>query len=198
MESQRNGYLISDDSDRVDVDVTWAFLRTAYWSPNVAREIVETSIHNSLCFGLYAPDGSQVGFARAVTDRATFAWLADVFVLEPHRGRGLGVWLVETVLGHPDLQRVRQMMLATADAHGLYRRFGFEVEDPGRLLTLQRGRGACAHGSGREQGEDREEDIEGEIGGGQDEGAETAKSTGGATSGEPGGAAEVEEDPSRA
>jgi GNAT superfamily N-acetyltransferase len=142
MEWVRNGYLISDDRDRVDVDATWAFLRTAYWSPNVPREIVETSIRNSLCLGLYAPDGSQAGFARAVTDLATFAWLADVFVLESHRGRGLGVWLVETVLAHPDLERVRQMILATADAHGLYRRFGFEVEEPGRLLTLQRRRDA--------------------------------------------------------
>jgi GNAT superfamily N-acetyltransferase len=140
VERDRGGYVISDDPDRVDVDVTWGFLRTAYWSPNVPREIVEASIRNSLCFGLYAPDGAQAGFARAVTDRATFAWLADVFVLEPHRGLGLGVWLVETVLEHPDLEPVRQVILATADAHDLYRRFGFEDESPGRLLSLQRPR----------------------------------------------------------
>jgi GNAT superfamily N-acetyltransferase len=140
VERERDGYLISDDRARLDVDAIWGFLRTAYWSPNVPREVVASSIPNSLCFGLYAPDGSQAGFARAVTDRATFAWLADVFVLEPHRGRGLGVWLVETVLEHPDLQGVRQVILATADAHDLYRRFGFEDEAPGRLLSLQRRR----------------------------------------------------------
>lgn len=138
MEWRRDGYVISDDPDRVDLDATWGFLRTAYWSPNVPREVVKASIRNSLCFGLYSPDGSQAGFARTVTDRATFAWLADVFVLEPHRGRGLGVWLVEIVLSHPDLERVRQVILATADAHDLYRRFGFEDERPGRLLSLQR------------------------------------------------------------
>jgi GNAT superfamily N-acetyltransferase len=138
MEWERDGYVISDDRDRVDIDTTWGFLRTAYWSKGVPRETVERSIAGSIPFGLYAPDGSQAGFARAVTDRATFAWLADVFVLEPHRGRGLGVWLVETVLRHPDLARVRQVILATADAHDLYRRFGFEDELPGRLLSLQR------------------------------------------------------------
>jgi GNAT superfamily N-acetyltransferase len=144
VERERDGYLISDDPARLDIEAIWRFLRTAYWSPNVPREVVAASISNSLCFGLYAPDGSQAGFARAVTDRATFAWLADVFVLEPHRGRGLGVWLVDTVLQHPDLERVRQVILATADAHDLYRRFGFADESPGRLLSLQRRRGATS------------------------------------------------------
>jgi GNAT superfamily N-acetyltransferase len=84
-------------------------------------------------FGLYPPAATQAGFARVVTDRARFAWLADVFVLEAHRGAGLGVWLVETVLSHPDLTAVR-FVLGTADAHGLYERFGFEPADPGRIM----------------------------------------------------------------
>jgi GNAT superfamily N-acetyltransferase len=121
------GYEISTDPARLDLDLIHRFLsREAYWSPGVPRDVVERALANSLCFGLFAPGGAQAGFARAVTDRATFAYLADVFVLPEHRGRGLGVWLVETVLAHPDLQGLRRIELATVDAHGLYERFGFE------------------------------------------------------------------------
>lgn len=120
-----NGYEISTDRDRLDVDYIHAFLTTSYWSPGVSREVVERAIAGSLCFGLYAPGGGQAGFGRVVTDRATYAYLADVFVGEEHRGRGLGVWLVRTVLEHPDLQGLRRWALATADAHALYARFGF-------------------------------------------------------------------------
>jgi GNAT superfamily N-acetyltransferase len=120
-----NGYEISTHPARLDVDVIHGYLREAYWSPGVARDVVERSIARSLCFGLYAPDGAQAGFARAVTDGATFAWIADVFVLEAHRGRGLGVWLMQTLLAHPELQGLRRIVLATKDAHGLYERFGF-------------------------------------------------------------------------
>jgi GNAT superfamily N-acetyltransferase len=120
-----NGYEISTDLARLDVDVIHGYLREAYWSPGVARDVVERSIARSLCFGLYAPDGAQAGFARAVTDGATFAWIADVFVLEAHRGRGLGVWLMQTLLAHPELQGLRRIVLATKDAHRLYERFGF-------------------------------------------------------------------------
>ena len=134
MEWRRDGYLISTDAGRLDREAIWRFLRTSYWSPNVPREVVERSIEHSLVFGLYAPGGAQAGFARAITDRATFAWVADLFVLEQHRGRGLGVWLVETVLSHPDLEAVRKVMLATADAHGLYERFGFAPSDPQRTM----------------------------------------------------------------
>lgn len=120
------GYEISTDRERLDLDVVHPYLsEEAYWSPGVARAVVERAVANSLCFGLYAPDGAQAGFARAVTDRATFAYLGDVFVLAAHRGRGLGVWLVETMLAHPDLQGLRRIELATVDAHGLYARFGF-------------------------------------------------------------------------
>jgi GNAT superfamily N-acetyltransferase len=134
MEWTSDGYLISTDPARLDRAAIWGFLRTAYWSPGVELEVVERSIEGSLPFGLYAPDGEQAGFARVVTDRATFAWLADVFVLSPHRGRGLGVWLVETVLSHPDLQDLRLIVLATADAHTLYGRFGFKRVVSERLM----------------------------------------------------------------
>lgn len=127
-------YEISTDPARLDVDVIHGFLRTAYWSPGVAREVVERSIANSIPFGLYAPDRAQAGFARVITDRATFAYLGDVFVLPEHRGRGLGVWLVETVLAHPDLQGLRRFHLATFDAHTLYERFGFRPSDPAVMM----------------------------------------------------------------
>jgi GNAT superfamily N-acetyltransferase len=105
----------------------------AYWSPGVSRERVERSIENSIVFGLYH-GAEQIGFARVVTDRAAFAYLADVFVISEHRGRGLGKWLVETVLSHPDLQGLRKFILGTADAHSLYERFGFRPVDPSRMM----------------------------------------------------------------
>lgn len=135
MQLERDGYVISDERARLDVGVIWEFLRSAYWSPGVARDVVERSIEGSLAYGLYAPDGSQAGFGRVVTDGATFAWLADVFVLEPHRGKGLGVWLVETILGQPELRDLRVILLGTMDAHGLYERFGFERAEEGRYMT---------------------------------------------------------------
>ena len=130
----RDGYEISTDPDRLDREAIHAFLRTAYWSEGIEREVVDRSIESSIPFGLYASDGSQAGFARAVTDGSTFAWIADVFVLEPHRGRGLGVWLVETALAHPEVRDARRVMLGTADAHGLYERFGFRSPIEGRMM----------------------------------------------------------------
>ena len=134
-----HGYEISTARERIDVGVVHRYLsEDAYWSPGVARAVVERAIANSLCFGLYDPEGAQAGFARAVTDRATFAYLADVFVLEGHRGRGLGAWLVETVLAHPDLQGLRRIELATVDAHALYERFGFApLERVERFLAIE-------------------------------------------------------------
>lgn len=129
-----HGYEISTDPARLDLDVIHGFLRETYWAKDTTRATVERSIANSIPFGLYAPDGAQAGFARVVTDRAVFAYLGDVFVLPEHRGRGLGVWLVETVLAHPDLQGLRRFHLATADAHGLYARFGFRPSDPARMM----------------------------------------------------------------
>jgi GNAT superfamily N-acetyltransferase len=104
----------------------------------VPREVVERSIDNSLNFGLFDPSGSQIGFARMVTDRAAFGYLADVFVLEHERGHGLGRWLIETVLAHPDLQGLRRITLGTKDAHTLYESYGFKAADSSRLMTLER------------------------------------------------------------
>jgi GNAT superfamily N-acetyltransferase len=121
----RDEYTISCDPARLDLGVVCGFLSgESYWARGRSRERVERSVKNSLSFGLYK-GGAQVGFARVVTDYATFAWLADVFVLDSERGRGLGVWLVETIMAHPDLQEVRRWLLATRDAQELYRRFGF-------------------------------------------------------------------------
>lgn len=126
MNAQRDGYTISTDRARLDRDVIHRFLcQDSYWSRGVPRDLVDRSIDNALCFGLYAPDGALAGFARAVTDAATVAYVGDVFVLEAHRGRGLGVWLMETLLAHPELQGLRRIELGTADAHTLYERFGF-------------------------------------------------------------------------
>ncbi|HET6685749.1 MAG TPA: GNAT family N-acetyltransferase [Jiangellaceae bacterium] len=132
MRRQReDGYEVSDDPARLDLDTIHGFLRTAYWSPGVTRQTVEASVAGSLPMGLYAPDGTQAGYARAVTDRATFGYLADVFVLPEHRGRGLSRFLVRALLEHPDLTTLRRWMLATADAHGIYEALGFApLDDP--------------------------------------------------------------------
>ena len=122
--ARRDRYEVSTDSARLDVDVIHDFLASSYWSPGIPRETVERAIAGSLNFGLYA-NGAQIGFARVVTDGATYAYLADVFVLPAHRGAGLGVWLVECVLAHPALAGLRRFALATRNAHSLYARFGF-------------------------------------------------------------------------
>ncbi|MFL5782160.1 MAG: GNAT family N-acetyltransferase [Thermoleophilaceae bacterium] len=133
-----HGYEISTDRSRLDRRAIHAFLTEAYWSPGVPFDVVDRSIERSLCLGLYAPGGEQAGFARVVTDAASFAYLGDVYVLEEHRGRGLGKWLVETALDHPDLAGVRRLVLATADAHSLYARFGFQPADSGRVMERLR------------------------------------------------------------
>jgi N-acetylglutamate synthase-like GNAT family acetyltransferase len=120
-----DGFEVDTDGSRLDIDAIHGFLRTAYWSPGIPRSVVERAVANSANFGLYAPPGQQIGFARVVTDWASFALLADVFVLDDWRGRGLGVWLVEMVLTRPELQDLRQIHLGTRDAQGLYSRFGF-------------------------------------------------------------------------
>jgi GNAT superfamily N-acetyltransferase len=138
--SRRDGYEISTDPGRLDLDAVHAFLTTSYWSPGVPRDTVERAARGSLPFGLYAPDGAQVGYARVVSDGASFAWIADVYVLEAHRGHRLGVWLMETVLAHPQLRDLRRITLATKDAHGLYERFGFRpLPDPERYMLLRPG-----------------------------------------------------------
>jgi GNAT superfamily N-acetyltransferase len=124
-EWKRNGLLVSTDPTKLDVDAIHAFLTHAYWCEGIPREIVERAVQHSLCFGLY--DGTvQVGLARVVTDYAVFAYLCDVYVLEGHRDRGLGKWLIECVMAHPQLQGLRRFNLATRDAHSLYAQFGFQ------------------------------------------------------------------------
>ena len=123
-EWRRGEYLISTDRSRLNLGVIHDFLSTSYWAAGVPEDVVKRSVVNSLVFGVYRGK-EQVGFARVVTDYATFAYLADVFVLEAHRGRGLGKWLIEVVLSHPDLRGLRRWLLATGDAHELYRKYGF-------------------------------------------------------------------------
>ena len=122
---QRDDYLISTDKDRLEIHFIHDFLANqAYWALGRSFDSVKRSIDHSLNFGVYKND-QQIGFARVVTDFATFAWLADVFVIEEHRGHGLGVWLIEVITNHPELQGLRRWILATRDAHDLYRRVGF-------------------------------------------------------------------------
>ncbi len=131
-------YAISPDRDRLDLDVVHGYLSNeSYWSPGVSRDVVERAIANSVPFGVYRGQ-AQVGFARVVTDRATFAWIADVFILPDHRGKGLSKRLMAAILAHPDLQGLRRWLLATADAHGLYRQFGFaELHNTGRFMAIE-------------------------------------------------------------
>jgi GNAT superfamily N-acetyltransferase len=136
VERHRGGYVISTDPSRLDPDAIHAYLTRSYWAEGIPRETVAHALAHSLCFGLYH-DGAQIGLARVVTDYATVAYLCDVYVLESYRGQGLGVWLIETVMAHPDLQGLRRFSLATRDAHELYRRFGFEsIADPSRLMQI--------------------------------------------------------------
>jgi GNAT superfamily N-acetyltransferase len=138
LEVARGEYSISADPARLDVEAIHAFLTTAYWSEGIGRDLVARALDGSLCFGLYHGI-VQVGFARVVTDRATFAYLCDVYVLPAHRGKGLGEWLIETVMSHPDLQGLRRFTLVTKDAQGLYRKFGFtEIAAEGRHMEIAR------------------------------------------------------------
>jgi GNAT superfamily N-acetyltransferase len=133
---RRGDYAITTDAKRLDVQAIHGFLSRSYWSSGVPLAVVQRAIDHSLCFGLFH-HAEQVGFARVISDRATFAYLADVYVLEAHRGRGLSKWLMQTLRAHPDLQGLRRFMLATRDAHELYRRFGFtELTFPARLMEV--------------------------------------------------------------
>jgi GNAT superfamily N-acetyltransferase len=135
----RGGYTLSSDPTKLDVVAMHAYLSRSYWSPGIPLEIVAAAARNSLCFGLYDAQGKQVGLARVVTDHATFAYLCDVYVLEEHRGKGLGKWMVETVCAHPALTGARRVMLGTRDAHELYRRHGFAAPpNDGVLMQILR------------------------------------------------------------
>jgi len=134
-EWQRGDYIISTNDARLDLNVIHDYLsNSSYWATGRSVETIKRSIENSLTFGLYKSE-SQIGFARIVTDYATFAWVADVFVLDSFRGQGLGTWLMEVILSHPELQGFRRWTLSTKDAHELYRKFGFtELKRPERWM----------------------------------------------------------------
>ena len=138
MKKQAGDYTVSSDKTRLDLAAIHGFLHTCYWAEGIPREVVARSIDHSLCFGAYLETGQkseQAGFARVVTDHATFAYIADVFVLPPHRARGLGVALIDAVVNDSRLRGIRTWTLFTADAHDLYRKFDFEVpENPTRLM----------------------------------------------------------------
>ena len=132
---QRGVYEISTDLSRLNLDLIHQYLSTqTYWASGRSLEVVQRSIENSFPFGLYK-ENEQVGFARVVTDYATFAWIADVFILPEHRGQGLSKWMMEVVIEHPRLQGFRRWVLATKDAHGLYEKFGFiQLHRPERWM----------------------------------------------------------------
>ncbi len=131
-----NQFSIRTDTTRFDLNMIHGFLVDAYWCKGISRELVKKAMHNSLAFGIF-DEANQVGYARVITDKTTFAYLADVFVLPTHRGRGLSQLLMQAILKHKDLQNLRRFMLATKDAHGLYKQFGFtELTMPERFMQL--------------------------------------------------------------
>jgi GNAT superfamily N-acetyltransferase len=134
-EWHHEGFTISTDPARLDRALIMDFLAGTYWGQSIPRDRLERSIDHALVFGLYEAGGGQVGFGRVVTDYARFAWLSDVFVLEAWRGRGLGKWLVETILAHEPLAGVTRWLLATRDAHALYRPLGFTEAPQGRFMV---------------------------------------------------------------
>lgn len=137
-ERRRDGFTISTDPQRLDLDAIHAFLSTSYWAAGIPREILERALRGSLCFGLYEGE-RQIGLARVITDSATYAYLCDVYVLPEMRGRGLGTWLMQCVMEHPDLQGLRRFSLVTRDAHELYRPLGFtEIKSPERHMEIVR------------------------------------------------------------
>jgi N-acetylglutamate synthase-like GNAT family acetyltransferase len=137
MEITKEKYTISTDHSKLDIDFIHKYLSVySYWAKEIPVAIVVKAIENSLCFGLYEGN-KQIGFARMVTDKATFAYMADVFIDEHYRGIGLSKWLVATMLAHPDMQGLRRLMLATRDAQGLYAQFGFTpITNPERLMQM--------------------------------------------------------------
>jgi N-acetylglutamate synthase-like GNAT family acetyltransferase len=139
VEYRRGEFLISTSRERLDLDVVHGFLTKCYWAKGIPREIVARSIEHALCFGIYNEEGAQVGFARVISDFATIAYVGDVFVLETHRGQGLGKWLMQCITQHPALQNLRRWILTTRDAHGLYSQVGFTpVKAPERFMELHR------------------------------------------------------------
>jgi N-acetylglutamate synthase-like GNAT family acetyltransferase len=132
----KNEFTISTDKSKINIDYVHEFLSNSYWSPGVPLETVKKAMENSLCFGVYNNNNKQFGYARMITDYATFAYMADVFIDEKFRGKGLGKWLVEVMMTHPALQGLRRVMLATKDAHKLYEQCGFtSISNPERYMV---------------------------------------------------------------
>lgn len=135
---ERGPYVISTDPARLDASTIHQFLSLSYWADGIAIDLVRRSLEASLCFGLYAPEG-QIGLVRVITDRATFAYLCDVYVLPAYQGQGLGRWLIQCVMGSRQLQGLRRWMLVTRDAHRLYEHAGFSVAaNPERIMEIVR------------------------------------------------------------
>ena len=131
------GYKISSATDDMDLSVIHGYISRSYWAKNIPLITMEKAIRNSLCFGVFTDSGEQIAFARMVTDSATFAYLTDVFVLDEHRGKGISKLLMKNIIEHPNLQGIRRMALATSDAHGLYKKFGFKaLNNPESFMEL--------------------------------------------------------------
>lgn len=136
MEWKKENYSISTNKKKIDVDYVYQFLKQSYWAENIPLKIVRKAIQNSICFGLYHQN-KQVGFARVITDKSTFAYLADVFIDPAYRGKGLSKWMMEIIVNYRHLKGLRRFMLATKDAHGLYEQFGFSLmPDTGRWMHI--------------------------------------------------------------
>jgi len=133
------GYKISSDTKQMDLSVIHGYLSGSYWAKGVPLSTMKTAVNNSFCFGIFTDEGQQVAFARMITDYATSAYLADVFVLPEHRGKGLSKWLIQAIVDDPKLQGLRRMLLATSDAHNLYKKFGFSaLASPELFMELHR------------------------------------------------------------
>jgi len=140
LQFHRGDWVVSTDRARLDLDLIHKFLTHSYWAKGIPRDVVERSLENSLCFGVFEHD-QQIGFARVITDYATYAYLADVFVLEPHRSRGVANFLMECILRHPQLEDLRRWTLVTRDAHRLYAKFGFTpLAEPQAFMERRRTR----------------------------------------------------------
>lgn len=137
MEYQIEGFRVSNKVSEFDIDVIHEFISNSYWAKSMPKALLVSAIENSLCFGVFSNDNKQVAFARVITDKATFAYLADVFVVEAHRGRGLSKYMIDHILMQPELQGLRRIMLATADAHTLYEQFGFKpIQQPEMFMEV--------------------------------------------------------------
>jgi GNAT superfamily N-acetyltransferase len=141
IEEKQGAYLLSTDKSKLDVAAIHHYLsKESYWAQHIPLRIVKKAIEHSMCFGIYdtSDHNKQIGFARVMSDHATFGYLADVYVLEAHRGKGLSKWLMRFILAHPELQGLRRFSLATKDAHGLYEQFGFKpLDQPDRFMQIK-------------------------------------------------------------